>query len=248
MISRVMKRFDDRQLMSTLDSVSGKARSMNGTIPIELGSLLAASNPTDREAAWENLIGRHTRLLLAVARSLGGDHDDAMERYSYILEKLREADFRRIRAYNSTAGATFSTWLTVTARHLCLDLHRARFGRQRPDHVSDRSTSLRATRRALSDLTEGDVSPDSIVDQSTGATDCNALRGDVDRLLAAELEKLTPRDRLLLTLRFEDDLPASRISAILGMPTPFHVYRRLNAILGQMRHALESRGIEGSDG
>lgn len=221
---------------------------MDGTAPLELSRLLRAPDVANREAAWDELIGRNTRLLMAVARSFGGDHDDAMERYSYILEKLRESEFRRLRAYDSAAGATFSTWLTVTARHLCLDRHRSQFGRSRPEHKSDGSTSLRAVRRALSDLTEGDIPPESIPDAASQPADAIAMRGELDTCLREALSRLTPRERLLITLRFEDDMPASRIAAIVGMPTPFHVYRRLNAILGHLRAVLESRGIDGSDG
>jgi hypothetical protein len=32
-----------------------------------------------------------------------------------------------------------------------------------------------------------------------------------------------PSDRLLLTLRFTDDLPASRIAQVMSFPTQFHV-------------------------
>jgi RNA polymerase sigma factor (sigma-70 family) len=221
---------------------------MVGIAPLELNRLLRAPDAHDREAAWDGLIARHTRLLIAVARSLGGDHDDAMERYSYILEKLREQDFRRLRSYDPDVGATFPTWLTVTARHLCRDLHRSRFGRLRPENDSGRADSLRAVRRALSDLTEGDTPLDTIEDASSLPPDCVAMRGDLDDCLRQALSRLTSTERLLLTLRFQDDLPASRIAGILGMPTPFHVYRCLNAVLSRLRQALESRGIEGSDG
>jgi len=221
---------------------------MDGIATLELNRLLRAPDVVKRDAAWDDLIGRHTRLLLAVARSFGGDHDDAMERYSYILEKLREVDFRRLRSYDPNVGATFPTWLTVTARHLCLDHHRSRFGRTRAEHTSDRSASLRAVRRALSDLSEGDIGPDEVADSSSVATDGVAIRGQLDECLRSELSRLTSTERLLLALRFEDDLPASRIAGIVGMPTPFHVYRRLNSILSQLRFALEAQGIEGSDG
>jgi RNA polymerase sigma factor (sigma-70 family) len=221
---------------------------MDGIAPFELNRLLRAPDVANRDAAWDDLIGRHTRLLMAVVRSFGGDHDDAMERYSYILEKLRESDFRRLRSFDPSVGATFPTWLTVTARHLCLDHHRSRFGRARAEHASDRSTCLRAVRRALSDLTEGDVTPDEVADSSSLPADGMAIRGELDECLRAELARLTSRERLLLALRFEDDLPASRIAGIVGMPTPFHVYRALNAVLSQLRHALLARGIEGSDG
>lgn len=220
---------------------------MGGTAPIELNRILDAADPPDREAAWEELIGRHTRLLMSVARSFGRDHDATMERYSYVLGKLREWEFRRLRAYDPDAGATFSTWLTVTARRLCLDHHRSLYGRHRATHSEDKSAVLRAARRALADSFFTAVDADSISDAGDAA-DSGLIKRHRDECLRVELARLTPRERLILTLRFEDDLPASKIASIIGLPTPFHVYREINSILSQLREHLQSRGIEGSDG
>ncbi|HXV16475.1 MAG TPA: sigma-70 family RNA polymerase sigma factor [Gemmatimonadaceae bacterium] len=219
---------------------------MNGTAPVSLTQLLDASDNANREAAWEELIGRHTRLIMAVARSLGGDHDAAMERYSYVLGKLREWDFRRLRSFDPNAGATFSTWLTVTARRLCLDLHRAKYGRHRA-HDDDKSSVLRAARRALNDSFSSDVDTDTLSDGNDTAESA-LIRFHRDECLRSELSRLTPRERLLLTLRFEDDLPATKIASVLGLPTPFHVYRKINAILAKLRDQLHARGIDDSDG
>jgi RNA polymerase sigma factor (sigma-70 family) len=219
---------------------------MGTTAPLELSRLLHADTH-DREAAWEELIGGHTRLLLATSRSFGGDNDAVMERYAYILGKLRENEFRRLRTFNENAGATFSTWLTVTARRLCLDLHRSQYGRKRETHDTDRSTVLRAARKALNELPVIETDADSIADEASQVDD-HLIHLDRDQCLQQALARLTPRERFLLTLRFEDDLPAARIATILGLPSPFHVYRKLNGILASLRRQLESRGIENSDG
>jgi RNA polymerase sigma factor (sigma-70 family) len=219
---------------------------MNGTAPVSLTQLLDASDNANREAAWEELIGRHTRLIMAVARSLGGDHDAAMERYSYVLGKLREWNFRRLRSFDPNAGATFSTWLTVTARRLCLDLHRSKYGRHRA-HDDDKSSVLRAARRALNDSFSSDVDTDTLSDGNDTAESA-LIRFHRDECLRSELSRLTPRERLLLTLRFEDDLPAAKIASVVGLPTPFHVYRKINAILAKLRDQLHARGIDDSDG
>jgi RNA polymerase sigma factor (sigma-70 family) len=215
--------------------------------PIALGQLLAASDSIVREAAWDELITKHTRLLLAVARSFGGGHDEAMERYSYILEKLLESDFRRLRTFDAESGASFSTWLTVATRRLCLDHHRSRYGRHRPT-VTDQADPLRALRRCIVDSVSSDVDADSLSDSTLVPGDAQAMIDERDTALRRELMRLAPRDRLLLALRFEDDLSASRISRILGLATPFNVYRRLNVVLRQLRAALESRGIDSVNG
>jgi DNA-directed RNA polymerase specialized sigma subunit len=45
---------------------------------------------------------------------------------------------------------------------------------------------------------------------------------------------------LLLTLRFEDELSAAEIADILGMPSQFHVYRRLKVILAGLKNNSET--------
>jgi RNA polymerase sigma factor (sigma-70 family) len=219
---------------------------MGSAVPIELNRLLQATELPDREAAWERLIARHTRLILSAARSLGGDNDAVMERYAYVLGKLRENEFRRLRAFDSNAGATFSTWLTVTARRMCLDLHRSKFGRQRQEHSNDKTSILRAARKALGGSFFSDVDADTISVEHH--VDVQIIREQRNECLRDALSRLTPRERLLLTLRFEDDLSAQRIAAVMGLPSPFHVYRRLNSILVSLRQRLISNGIENSDG
>jgi RNA polymerase sigma factor (sigma-70 family) len=221
---------------------------MDATVPLQLGQLLRAPDGATRAAAWNELIADHTRLLLAVARSFGGSHDETMDRYSYILGELRQADFHRLRSFEPNRGASFSTWLTVLARRLCLDYHRARYGRQRPAGDSGGSASQRAIRRSLADSLASELDAESLADSETLAADALAVRRERDAGLRAALRALSARERFLLALRFQDELSASRIARMLGMPTPFHAYRQLNGILARLRVALESRGIDGSDG
>lgn len=131
---------------------------MHHTAPVQLLELLRAPEAALRDSAWEQLIGSHTRLLLAVARSFGGGHDSTMDRYAHVLEKLRESDFRRLRTFQQGRGASFSTWLTVTARRLCLDHHRALYGRSARDGAPV-AGEPRGVRRALVDHLAARSSP-----------------------------------------------------------------------------------------
>ena len=212
--------------------------------PLELHLLLGAPEETVREAAWEKLMAAHTRLILAAARSFGGGHDEALNRYAYILEKCRESDFRRLRTFEGSGGASFSTWLTVIARRLCLDYERARYGRY-PTVAKSGDNSNRAVRRSLVDSIAVDLDIDRIESPEADSQETAMVRAECTRTLRALWSGLTPREQLLLALRFEDDLPAARIASMLGLPTPFHVYRQLNGVLAKLRAALVSRGIDG---
>ena len=214
----------------------------------ELNELLRSSEVGVREAAWERLIAAHTRLLLAVARSFGGGHDEAMDRYSFILEKCRESDFRRLRAFDINGGASFSTWLTIAARRLCLDHDRSRYGRHRATLESGEPNTKRPLRRTLANAICVEIDTNLLPDTTALPADARAIRDERDATLQSALATLTARDRLLLALRFDDDLSASKIAGLLGVPTPFHVYRMLNSVLGRLRALLISRGIDGRDG
>jgi DNA-directed RNA polymerase specialized sigma subunit len=64
------------------------------------------------------------------------------------------------------------------------------------------------------------------------------------RLAVAELD---PPDQLLLALRFTDDRPVREIAIMLGLPTVFHVYRRLRIVVAALRRSLAGRGVDGPE-
>jgi RNA polymerase sigma factor (sigma-70 family) len=215
---------------------------MANPAPIELHELFSASDGMAREEAWARLVENHSRLLFHLARSLGGGYDATMDRYLYILERLRQDDYRRLRAYRADGAARFSTWLLVVARRLCHDHHRERYGRSRPS-VPD---AARRARRRLADL---DLSSEveQVVDASALSAADEVERREGHEALRAELAQLGADDRLLLTYWFDDELTAGEIARLLGLPTSFHVYRRVRALAKTLRQRLDARGL-GADG
>jgi RNA polymerase sigma factor (sigma-70 family) len=77
-------------------------------------------------------------------------------------------------------------------------------------------------------------------DPAAPGPEAELIASEQSRALATALAGLEPRDRLLLKLRFEDDLSAREIAALIRFPTPFHVYRRINALLESLRLRLAS--------
>jgi RNA polymerase sigma factor (sigma-70 family) len=216
---------------------------VSGT-PDVLSRLLAANTSASQEDAWAAFVAAHSRLILHVARSLGGDHDAAMDRYARILEQLRRDDCHRLRAFAADGRSEFSTWLVVVAQRICLDHHRHLYGRGRAATDAGVGTGANhATRRRLVDLVAADVDLDSLADagRPEAADAIDAV--DLSVLLDAALATLAPADRLLIKLRFEDDLPMPEIARQLGFPTRFHAYRRLARVLGELRPALQRVGM-----
>jgi RNA polymerase sigma factor (sigma-70 family) len=211
-----------------------------------LVSILQSSDPATREEAWTALVRDYSPLLLHAARSLGGDQDAVMDRYAFILESLRQDDFRRLRAYSADHRTRLSTWLTVVATRLCLDHHRHRYGRKRPAGPSAEKAARRESRKALVDLAGTELDPSDLPDQSSGSPDDLVRAGELTAALHDALGALEPRDRLLLRLRFDEGLSVPHIAATMGFPSAFHAYRRLTQLFAQLRARLRRRGIEDS--
>jgi RNA polymerase sigma factor (sigma-70 family) len=215
-------------------------------LPPELAELLAAGDGEARDRAWDQFLEAYHRLLLHTALRTTRDHDAAMDAYAYVLEKLREDDFRRLRAFAAGGRAKFTTWLVVIARRLVLDHQRSRYGRQRGETNEATRDQLKARRRLadlVSDATDVEATPDSTSDDPG----LDMRLAERRTALAEALSELAPADQLLLNLRFVDEATGREIADLMGMPTQFHAYRRVNAVLAQLRRLLVSKGIDDAE-
>lgn len=217
---------------------------MAHVVPAVLGRLLAETDLSRREEAWAEFVAAQSKLLLYVSRKLGGDHDAAMDRYAVVLDGLRHDDFRRLRTYVADGRSEFTTWLVVVAQRICLDERRHRYGRARRTvgEMTDQDEE-RSARRRLVDLLAAKVDLSSISDTRSDSPEDIVRVADLYHALQSALSHLEPQDRLLIKLRFEDDLPMPEIARSLQFPTRFHAYRRLTHVLGDLRHALEDSGV-----
>ena len=213
---------------------------ISGQLPDSLAYLLNGVRPSEKGDAWDQFIEDYTPLLLQVARSVAHDRDLAMDAFTAVLEGLQAEDFRRLRTFEADGPASFKTWLAVVSRRLCQDLMRSRYGR-RGGSASDDELDHRGR---LADLVGAEIEIDRLVSRRPGP-DHVVRAAELSQALDGALASLPPQDRLLLAMRFEEELPVREIRDVLDAPTVFHVYRRLNSVLGQVRRHLESGGIEG---
>jgi RNA polymerase sigma factor (sigma-70 family) len=203
--------------------------------------LLDHPEQSARDEAWTAFVQGNSRLILYVARSLGGDHDDVMDRYAFVLSQLRRDDFHRLRAYGDDGRGKFTTWLVVVVRRLCLDHRREKYGRVRGD--DEKGEDGHRMRGRLVDLISDEGALTELADQSTSGPEEHVRAAQLDEALKLAVAALEPDDRLLLRFRFEDNLSAGEIARLMACRSSFDVYRRLRRVLGTLRTALLSRGI-----
>jgi RNA polymerase sigma factor (sigma-70 family) len=215
---------------------------MDVPVPYELSHLLAHLEPPARDDAWTAFVQANSKLILFVAHSLGSDHDDVMDRYTFILDQLRRDDFHRLRAYGADGRGKFTTWLVVVARRLCLDHQREKYGRARGD--DDGREDGRRMRGRLVDLVSDDAELTELVDTSDGGAEERLRALQLDDTLKCAIATLEPDDRLLLRLRFQDELSAAQIARIMSCRSQFDVYRRLRHVLETLRTVLIRHGVD----
>lgn len=213
--------------------------------PSTLTRLLGAAPGADHEKAWAEFVAAHSGILLHTCRAVVRDRDAVMDGYAYVLESLGENCCRRLRAYTPDPRTRFTTWLVVVTRRLLLDHHRRRYGRPRSDQ--DARRAAHASRRRLEDLVAAEVDPDELTTSTSASPDAAVRHEELAHALRLALDELDPPDRLLLALRFDDDRSVREITATLGFPTIFHVYRRLGSVLAALKSALARRGVEESE-
>jgi len=210
-----------------------------------LKHLFAPSDKLAREKAWTDFLAGYSDVLLRVSRVMGGDEDAVMDRYAFILDALRRDEYRRLKAYVDDGKSSFETWLAVVARRLCLDEYRGRYGRAQSD--SETTMIRRATRRNLSDLIGNELGLDDLLANSDEIPDAALERKEWCAILDAALADLDTEDRVILRLRFEDDVSVPEIARLLSLGSPFALYRRLKRIVATLRRALEAAGMSESE-
>jgi RNA polymerase sigma factor (sigma-70 family) len=209
--------------------------------PPTLERLLRDEPPSSE--GWTEFVREYTALLLHVARATSRGRDEAMDAYTCVLERLSEDGCRRLRAYNLDARSKFTTWLVVVARRICIDHHRVKYGRLRNEESAGERERL-GLRRRLEDLNESVEFADAIPDESGDSISVSLERAELASELKLARGCLPAADRLLLSLRFDDGLSAAEIATLLRYPSQFHVYRRINALLAELKERLKQRGYE----
>lgn len=214
---------------------------MRSAPPFALESLFTTPDDVVREQAWADFLTRCSDVLLRVARIMGGDDDAVMDRYAYILDALSRDDYRRLRAYANDGKCSFDTWLAVVARRLCMDEYRGRYGRVQS--TSEATAERRAARRNLTDLLGNELGLEELIASADATPEAELEEKEWRSALDSALAQLELEDRVILRLRFEDDVSVPEIARLLSLGSPFALYRRLNRILKTMRKALVAAGI-----
>lgn len=214
---------------------------MSATLPNAVERLLAAATDAESQRAWDAFLAEYSGLLLHAIRRLGSEHDEVMDRYAFVLEALQRDRYSRLRKFSVDGRGSFTTWLVAVVRRLCVDAHRSKYGRPQGTGPA----TWQVERRQLVELVANELalerleSPDAPIDELLTTREAHEA-------LRRALARLSVSDRLLLRLRFEDELSVPEIARLLGIDSSFKVYRDINRLLAALRAELHAAGIRGA--
>ena len=176
----------------------------------------------DDERAYDELYRRHARRLMGFfLRQL--NHDEAL------AADLTQDTFLRVWANRKTSAPTaeapsplgegggrgLSPWLFRIAYNLCKNRYR---------HLAYEQAYEQEVKHTEQEAEDNTF--DMQIDRDT-----------FDRILQAELTKLPPDQRLLFSLRFEEDLSVPQIATIIGIPEGT-VKSRLHSLTKRLRQFI----------
>ena len=193
------------------------------TTPIQ--DILDLLRSHEHEEAWSLFLREYGGLTFQVVRHFERDADNAADCFQFVCEQLVANSFRRIRKFEPHGTATFTTWLRAVTRNLCIDWRRRQFGRRRTPESGPQLTLL----DDAANISDPQPNPE-----------VQALEVERKTLINIALRRLETRDRLLLRLRFEEDLTLDQIARLLDLGNAQRVDRQIRQVLSFISTEIES--------
>ena len=84
------------------------------------------------DEAWPLFLRCYSPHVLQIVNRFVRNDDDKSECFLYVCERLHRRDCRRLKKFDPTGPAIFTTWLHAVVYNLCRDWYRTRFPRFQP--------------------------------------------------------------------------------------------------------------------
>jgi RNA polymerase sigma factor (sigma-70 family) len=179
---------------------------------------------------WRRQQQGRLRPLLAVARL--PDLEQRVYRSLYVQGMARSECLHSLQA--RYPDLTTERLAEVNARLFKLLTRQKRWG-----FVARRSTTV-----SLDDCASPDSDEPGLQVMASGpGPDVLAELDQDQRRIRAALSRLSPQQRLLLRLRFEQDLTLTEIARQLALPDPFHARRKVDSALAALAEQIEAAAL-----
>lgn len=214
--------------METKNPIGGaQSASSSDLFALQQEAVLVAGAKTGDAAAFELLVQRHERKILALAQRITRNREDAEDVAQQSLQKA----FIHLKKFDG--DSLFSTWLTrIAINEALMMLRRKRGSREVP--IAESSISDETT--PILDIPDAGPNPED-----------SCLQREQVRMLSAAVRELTPGMRKAIELRELGELSTGETALVMGLSVGavkarvFHGRRKLRETLKQYAVSARTR-------
>ena len=186
-------------------------------------------------------INPHLKLIESICLKRFNYSEEGHECYVYVLDKLMENNYARVKAFQGRS--TFKTYLVSITTRLAIDFYRHRYGKTSKKAADDLSVPKKNPLKIVP-LKDQEAVPDKkSLEEVVVDKEVNDTQQRLKALVRSQLADLSPEDRLLLKMKYEDDFKVSEIAKILKQDQK-KTYRKIHALLATFRERISKEGID----
>ena len=158
----------------------------------------------------------------------------------YVLDKLMENNYAMVNAFKGRS--TFKTYLFSITHRLAIDFYRHRYGKtskkSNPDHTVPKKDRL----KIVSVIDPENMSDGEHLTDTVTHREDEEVKKRLAGIIKSHISKLSPEDRLLLKMKYEDNFKVSEIAEILKLDQK-KTYRKINTLLSSFKERFLKEGI-----
>jgi RNA polymerase sigma-70 factor, ECF subfamily len=152
--------------------------------------------------------------------------EEKSDLFQEVFLHLKKNDCQKLKSFEGKNGCSLATWLRVVVSRLVIDHLR----RERPCLISIDDAPYQDGR-----VSEYHSETEAIAEERIEAL-------EVREFVRREMAALSPRDRFLISLVYEDGLAIEEVSRVVNL-TAGAIYTRISRIKGKLRKSAQEAGI-----
>ena len=166
--------------------------------------------------------------------------EEGHECYVYVLDKLMGNNYAMINAFKGRS--TFKTYLFSIVTRLTIDFHRHRYGKTSKESNPEQPAPKKNRLKIVSITDQENLSDEEHLDETVINREDKKVKKRLEELVKSHSSELSPEDRLLLKMKYEDNFKVSEIADILKLDQK-KTYRKINTLLSSFKEEFLKEGF-----
>ena len=166
--------------------------------------------------------------------------EEGHECYVYVLDKLMEKNYARINAFQGRS--TFKTYLVSITTRLTIDFYNHRYGKTSKKSNPEQPAPKKNRLKIVSITDQENLSDERRLEETVIDSEDKEVKKRLEGIVKSHRSELSPEDRLLLKMKYEDNFKVSEIAEILNLDQK-KTYRKINTILSDFKEEFLKNGF-----